>query len=701
MATLEKLRKRAGIIIAIVIGLALLAFVLGDIMKGNNPSLTRRQMVIAEIDGKSVSIEQFDNYITELENIYKFRFGDVLDEQTIESIYEQAWYMLIHSNMMEKEFEKLGLTVSSHEVWDIAQGSNPHPIVRDLFTDRETGQFNRVAFSQFITNLDENPNPEEKMYWIFLESEILRERIMTKYNNLVSKGLYVTSLEAKDEYYKTNKRASFNYIYKPYTVLTDSSITVSKKELEAYYELHKNEYKQEPSRDIEYVIFNIVPSEQDNREIQEWIENERREFVKVDTGEVIDYVNLESDTRYIDRNYAFGQLSPVINDFMFEAEIGEVYGPYFEDQSYKLAKLISIVYLPDSVRARHILLSPEQFTKYEELTAMTDSIKNMLGNGANFEVLAALYSADKSNSETGGDLGWFPDGQMVKPFNDVCFEGEIGEIQTVNTQFGTHIVEVLNKSENVKKVNVAILDRRVDYSNRTHQKIYAQAHQFAGENNTYDKFDKAIKEKGYNRRVATNIVPNGKNMPGIETPRPIIRWAYEAEKYEISDVFDFNDMFVIATVTQIKEKGHAPLEDIKTQIEVEVRKQKLGESLSQEINEAKTGVSSIEALAEKLGTQVKLANNISFASFSLPEAGIEPKIIATAVTLEKGELSDPIIGDNGVFVVEIIDNSVTDKQEFRYEQMRLSNTYQMRARSELYEALIESADIDDKRVKFY
>ena len=702
MATLEKLRKRAGILVAAVIGLALLAFVLGDFFKKNNQGMSRGSMNIAEINGKKVSIELYQNYVDELENIYRIRYGQSLDEEMMKGVYDQAWQMLIEKTVMSDEYKKVGLSVNPAEILEIAQGNDPHPIIRQYFTDPNTGQFNRMAFLQYVQNIDQNENEDERTYWYFVEKELLRERSQTKYTNLITKGIYATTLEAEDDYYKSNKRVDFNFVFKKYSTISDTAVQLSNKEIEDYYSKHKNFFKQDASRDIEYIVIDIVPSAADNQEVLDWITKLAPEFIKTDTSEIVDLVNLQSDVRYLDINYTPDALSEVISDFMFNAQIGDVYGPYFENESYKISKLINIKYLPDSVRARHILLQPNENMPYEQAQLMADSIKTMLDEGANFEVLAAEYSMDGSKDE-GGDLGWFREGKMVKPFSDACFKGKIGEIQVVESQFGIHIIEVLNKSANVKKVNVATVERKVEFSSKTYQKLYATAIKFAGENNTKEKFEEAAKKQGYNIRNASSLGPNSRDIPGLENPRSMVKWAYDADLNTVSDIFEFGNKLVVGTLTNVKEKGIAKLEEVKDEVEAEARKDKIANMLSNQFKEARNGASSLDDIASKMKTEkVYSASNISFNSYNIPNAGMEPKVVAAIVNVDKDVISEPIEGDYGIFVVQVTNvQSDENKTDFYYEKLRLQNAYQMMANSEAYKALVESADVDDKRSDFY
>ncbi len=703
MATLQKIRNRAGILISIVIGLALFAFILSDFLNtGGKSNLNSKSLQIAEVAGKSISYIDYQNkidYITDITTLYSGESS--LDEERIEQIRDQSWDQILREYVLEKEYKKLGISVHPDEVFDMVQGRNVHPFIRQLFTDQKTGQFNQLNVIRFLKSMDEDPTGNQKVYWLFLENEIINERKYTKYNNLISKGLYVPTELAIIKQQESDKSVNLDYIVQRFTSIPDSLIEISEEDIKNYYKKNKNNYKQEASRDIVYVVFNVIPSADDDRIAKEWIDKVYPEFIETEDDK--DYVNYNSDTPFDDKNYKNGELSETINDFMFNAKIGDVFGPYFENDAYKIAKLTEINYLPDSVKARHILIDPGQTKESDEKAKATaDSLKELLLKGADFKKLSKEYSIDPGTADKGGDLGWFQEGTMVKPFNDSCFTSNIGDIKIAKSQFGYHIIEILDKGQKVKKVKVALIERYVEPSTETYQFYYAKASQFAGKYNNYDKFINGIEAEGLTQRTANDLKELDKQIPGLENSREIVRWAYNAELHNLSPIFELGNSFVVAILSDLKKEGFADIEEVRSMISAEVKKEKKAEKIVENINEVITGKSNLGEIAQILNTEVKQADNIRFSSFSIPDAGIEPKVIAAASSIKKNIISDPIIGNNGVYVITVnLIEAPSEDINIEFQKNNLKRQYQTRANYEAYETLKELADIKDYRSKFY
>jgi len=706
MATLQSIRDRAGILIAIIIGLAILAFVLGDFLgQGSSGIGMKKKLEIAEIAGESVSYLDFDKRINDLTEIYKLSGQTTIDEATVTSIRQQTWDQMVREFVMMKEYKKLGLSVSSDELFDLVQGENPHAYIRQIFTDPQTGIFDRGALIRFLKNLENDETGNQRKYWMFMEKQINDEKLFTKYLSLVRKGLYVTTLQAEAEIAENNKQVDFSYIIQRYSDVNDSTVSVSDEELHKYYNDHKDNYKQSASRDIEYIVFDVNPSPKDVSDSEEWINDIKSDFEE--TNDVAQFVNANSDIPYDYRNYKDGELPEVINDFMFSSEEGAVYGPYLENETYKLTRLTTKNMLPDSVRARHILISPSPERSPERSKQVADSLKNLIDTGVDFALLATLNSDDQGSAQLGGDLGWFTEGSMVKPFNDASFYGKKGDITVIESQFGFHIIEILDQGPKVNKVQVGILARTIQPSSNTYQNIYSEASRFAGTNNTNDKFISAIEEGGLNKRVANDIKEGDRQIPGLESPRFLIRAVYENKKGSIvldqnnQAVFELDDKFVVAYLTDVKEEGIATFEQVKEDVKLNAVKKKKAESLIKTLNEKMAGVNTLDDLAGKIKTNVQEATDINFNSFSVPGAGIEPDVIGTVVNLSENVISKPIEGLNGVYVVQVTAVTEGEGISSETEKNNLISIYQNRVNFETYNALLENANVKDKRAKFY
>jgi len=452
------------------------------------------------------------------------------------------------------------------------------------------------------------------------------------------------------------------------------------------------------------LFFEIIPSREDYKEAEDFIVNSLEEFTKAENTR--QYVNLNSSEPFDEKNYRNGELPDTLNDVMFGSEPGTVVGPYFEDNTYKVAKLAAINYIPDSVRARHILLQANQ-NNAQLVYQTADSLKDLIKKGADFAELALTYSSDKASAIDGGDLKWFKEGAMVQPFSDSCFLGKKGDVMVVPTQFGMHVIEITDQAKPSKRVQVGILARRVIASDATDQVYYSKANEFAGINNTYEKFNKAVEEQKLTvyLRSATGLQPLDREITGLEYPRILVKWAYEADEKDVSEqVFKLGNKYVIGIVDKINEEGFASVENVKAEIEHEVRKVKKAEKIAADIKAKATSGQTLENLAANLNLPVKTAIGVRVAYPSLPEVGSEPSVAASALQLEKNIVSQPITGNNGVFVVVVTNrNEVAEVPDgiLEREKMFLERSYAARVNYTAFESLKSISRIKDNRREFY
>lgn len=704
MATLEKIRNRAGVLVAVVIGMALLAFILGDFLNSGGALFSNSQYEIAEISGKSIPYQKYQKELSDIMEITKFSTGQSsLDEPSVQRIRQQTWTQMVREYVLEDEYAELGIDISSQELWDMVQGENIHPIIRNLFTNPETGELNTLAVIRFLKSYDQDPTGQQKAYWLFVEDQMIQERMFSKYLNLISKGLYSTKKEAQSELNFINRKVDFEFVFQNFQSVPDSTINITSSELKEYYNNHQSDYKQTASRAIEYITFDVVASEDDKKEAEDWINNIQPDFAKTDND--IEFAHLNSEVAVNNSFFKQDELSEELKD-IFNKEKGFIYGPYFENDTYYLAKISEIKYLPDSVKARHILIQPTQNENAAQVYALADSIVSLLKTGISFASLSEKYSADNAANEKGGDLGWFRANQMVTPFSDTCFNAKVGEYKLVATEFGLHIVQVTDKARSEKKVQLAIIGRKLQPGSETYQKTYAQASKFAGNNHTYEKFIQAIEQEGLAKKVANNIKESDQQLAGLEYPREFIRSIYSTDKNEIitsqnNPIFELGNRFVIGFVSDVKEEGFAPIEQVKPQLLVQVKKEKKASLLAEKFNEILKDNTDLMNLASNLNTDVYEATDINFRSYAIPNAGIEPKVIAAATSMEQGQVSMPIKGNNGVFVIKVNTVRADEVSNIDLQQMQIITQFQNRANYEAFEALKEKAGIIDKRSKFY
>jgi peptidyl-prolyl cis-trans isomerase D len=706
MATLQTIRTRAGLLVAIVIGISLAAFVLGDMFQGGSSLLQGNQMKIGEINGETIQYPEFQREVERLGDIYRMNTQqNQLDEQTWVQVREQTWQDIVREQVMTDVYERLGISISSEELFDMLQGTNLHPIVQQLFRNPETGQVDRNAVVQFLRNLETGVAPEQRQYWLYLEDQIVNERTQSKYNNLVSKGIYVTGLEAEKSMEARNKQVNFDYIMLNLNSVADSQVVVTDRELRDYYKNNQEAYNQEKVRRIEYVTFSVTPSKRDYEQAEAWINDIVSEFANA--ADNVAFVNANSDESFDATWYKQEELPQDIADWIYEADanVNDVFGPYSENESYKLAKLHASAMMPDSVQARHILLQVNTQAELTAMQALADSLKTAIEGGSNFGDLAREYSADQGSAIQGGDLGWFGRGQMVKPFEDAAFNNKVNEVTIVPTQFGIHLVQTTARGVESRQVQVTYLVRNVTPSTQTYQNVYAQASEFAGGNLSGENFDAAVEEQDLIKRTAS-VREDDRQVAGLENSRPLIRAAYDTkvgnliEDQQGSTIFDLGDNFVVATLASATEEGIADFESVKERVELAVLNEKKSEFLVEKAKAALNGKSDLNEVASELGATVRNATNINFNSVQVPGAGMEPRVIGTATSLPASELSQPVAGNNGVYIVEV--TSVNEGTvNLENEKMRLAQNVNFRAASQAYTAHREQAEIEDQRAKFY
>ncbi len=705
MAAIGNIRKHSTFLV-IVIGVALAAFVLGDFAKGGGGS---RNVNVGEVEGEEITIMDF-NYEAD-KNIEATMQQQQKDRLTVDKMFnvkEQTWNDIVHRLIMEKEYEALGLSVTSGELFDLIQGPNPHPLIIQYFTDPNTNQYDRNLVVQYLQNMESLPE-NAKQQWIRFEKYIKDDRLRTKFNTLISKGYYVPTDLAKMMYAENNDKATIEYVAAKYIDIKDSLFNPTDSDYAKYYEDHKEQYKQKASRDIEYVVFNIIPSVKDNevakREITE-IAKELKETVDVPR-----FVKVNSDTPYDSSWFAEGSLPVQIDSLMFNSEVGTVSDPYKDNSAFHVARLMEIGRRPDSMKATHILVSyvgaynarPEVTRTREQAVELADSLLAVVKKGPNkMKTLAKEFSNDPSVEKNDGDLGWFADGQMVYPFNEAVYNNRKGTFTVVETPFGFHVIEVTGKKELVKKVKVAIVDREIYASDETYQNTFAKASKIATECNNLEEFNSMVSEQRLNKREMPVIREMSNYIAGLKNPRQIVRWAYDedTEVGQVSSVFDLEDMFVVAVLTKAEDAGYPSLDLVKDRIRNKVYNNLKGKYFAEKMVAFNGNLEEIKANMDVTEKQV---NPLFYGSRNLPGFTIENQVIGSVFGMQNGEVSQPIIGTSATFVVKVDEITLAgDIEDYSTTVKEREDDFAKRVNQDLpYNALKESLEIVDNRIDFY
>ncbi len=696
---MNSMRNRGGLLVG-VIAFAIVAFLAGDVLISGRNIFGSNPTDIGEINGKKVEIQEFQTKLdANIEQYKKSSNQQSLDENMTGYLVDQTWNQLVYDEVMKQRIEKANVKVSPEELFDMIQGSNPHPEVRRAFTNPQTGVFDPSQVLTFLKNMDQqDPTGETRKQWLNFEKAIQEERVRQKYMNAVKAGMYVPTAFAKADYMEKNKQATASYVLLDYTTVSDSAIKVSESDLSNYYNANKYKFKQaENTRSFEYISVDIVPSKEDTLETKKWIDEQ---FVGLSNStNDSTYVNLNAETKYNGAYAKRGELPAALDTIMFSKPQGFIYGPYIDAGAYKVAKLIGIKSLPDSVRARHIIL-PMQAT--QEATKKTaDSIKALIDGGANFAALAMQFSTD-GTKDKGGDLGYFDNKTMDPIFTDFCFKGNKGKVGVVLSQFGYHVVEILDQKNFNKQITVGVIDRSITPSNSTTQALFSKANTLLSSIESEKDFDNIKLTDGFSKRVADDIKQTDRFVAGIQNPREVIRWAYKAEVGDISPLFEAGNKYVFARLTKVKDAGTVPMEYIKTELEALVRKEKKAEQLKAKLQTALNGATSIQQVAQKAGTVAAPATGLTFGFPVIPGVSREPEVIGAVFGSEKGKFVGPIAGERGVYVLYI--DNVVDALPLPDYTSNKNDQYSVlknRVDNEFLEGLKKSAKIKDNRILFY
>ncbi|MEL6923089.1 MAG: SurA N-terminal domain-containing protein [Bacteroidota bacterium] len=713
MALIGKIRKNSWLLI-ILIGLGLASFIIMDMFSGNNGPVGGNPNTIGSVNGQEIGIREFNN----AERIQQSLYGSSNANDAGFGRRNQLWDYFIEKTLVDDLADELGLTVTKEELLDLQFGPNPSPIIRSRYVDPNTGQFNPQQVQSFKTALESGDlakDPRLGPIWAYQEKEIIKERLQTKINNMVAKGLYTPTWMAEKVNADQNQRVDFEYVQIPFDEL-DTDVELTDADFQSYLNDNKATYMQDQeTRKIDYVVFDVVPTEEDSTTAKNEI---------VDALE--DFRTTDDDSSFVSNKFGFysnsyfnkDQMSAFdqsIVDQLWEVEKNTVIGPYIDQDAYRAIKLLDRKIIPDSVDSRHILRRVTQGDQlaFIQANAMVDSLIGVLNAGTTpFDTLAKNFSQDFSNANDGGDLGYSEFGRMVQPFNDVLFfTGEKGNYYKVVTQFGIHVLEILGKKYETddERVKIAYLNQPIVPSEKTQNSVRNTARNFIRNHKSMDAIRKAVAEDDQLEiETASALRKNDYIMGALgagSDSRQMIKWAYSAGKGDVSpDVYSYQDQvnyfdnkYVVIGLNSVVPAGMPSVADVREDIELQVLNRKKAEKVKEQISST-----DLSAIAAKFNTELDTARNVGFTAGSIPGAGVEPKVLATAFTVDVNNISDPVIGNNGVYILKVI-NKPTSTVAANIPQIRQveNSKTQSAVRNNLMQAMKKNAVIEDFRSTFY
>jgi peptidyl-prolyl cis-trans isomerase D len=708
MAVLERIRSRAGTIVVIVIGLALVSFVLQDLFSSGNSIFRGGANTIGEINGNSISGEEFASRLNAAEEKYKRnQNASGVDENVRQQLINDIWNEYLDQYLFDKELNGTGVNVAEDELFDMVQGENVDPQVQQipLFQDSITRQFDRNRVIRFLkTQLSEENDPDGKFResWSDFEQSLMKARRKAKYNNLIKKAMYVTTAQAKNSYNERGRSVTYRMVGKSYDSLADSLVKISDDDYKKYYDEHKHELEQQDeTRKLEYVVFQVNPTPEDRAELMGSMEQIKTQF-QAATNDTA-FANANSSNGFREESVKRGSLNIQIDSAVFAGTPGTVYGPFVDGNDVKVVKLRGFKSVSDSVKARHILISTQKGITEIAAMAKADSLKKVIQAGGDFAALATLLSDDPGSKIKGGDLGFFPEGAMVPEFNNACFNGKVGDMVVVKTQFGAHLINIQDKTKPTNKASLVFISRPVEASNKTNEAVFNSANDFAVTAENYEAFKKKADEKKIFIVKANSIRPTDRQVNDLANSRELVTWAFneETDLNTVTKVLELDGKYVVAALTGKRDKGVPPLDQVKEDIEPLVKRMKKGEIFEKEL--ALAGATTIDAFAARVKLNVDAPNSVNFASYSLPNYGYEPKLAGTIPYSKINVLNGPVRGNAGVFVyvVETITEAPPMTGDIKDLKRQLIGSSQGRVDMGVYTSLQKKAGVEDKRYRFF
>lgn len=693
MALLEKIRVKFGIVISVIIALALLSFIIdpGTLESALNSMSSKYD--VGKIAGKRISYNEFQSEVDKYTTINELMTGSSAQtEQMQQQIRDAAWQELVDKYMFIDNAMAAGIHVGEAELVDLVSGESLSPVMAQnpVFFD-ESGNFSLDMLNAFIANVNQDQTGQLRLYWNYLQNSINTQQYYQKYSALFNAGNYENALQLADDLDFNNTTADVDYCYVSYPIGTDSTIVVSDSEIKDYYNSHKKFFKQTANREIEYVVFEVVPSEADVLATSDEMDAAYEEFQTTDNMRAFLLRNSEESlSEYWYKNGDLNTLNSELNEYIFNRK--EDVTPVIKSgNTFLAARVMDSKMLPDSVFVKHILLQGD------DAAHVADSLVGVISRGGNFSNLAAAYSADQSSAADGelGSIGWMTQTYMIPGFESVI-EARVGRPFVLETQYGTHVVLVTERTEPMLKKQVAILEKTALASRDTFNEYYAQANTFATlAGGSYEGYLRAVDStKVYSHPVT--ITEATSNYGAIDNAKEVTRWAFDAKEGKASEIITVNNnYFFIATVTKINKEGYAPVEDAASLIEQRLYALKIQDKVLSDVKSKISGISSIEDAAKVLGVEVDRSEAVSLGSTT-----VDPALLGAVSAAPEGTLFGPVPGTMGVYVVNV-SNRETGSFYTETDARNLAAQKSQYMSQLILSVMSEYDDVVDNRARFF
>jgi len=704
MAVLGKIRQRS-IFLILVIGMALFAFVISGVFGANSASAGPTDPV-AVINDDEVDINFFRQMVEQTERTYNY--------STLQSV-NLVWNQALRNTIFEQQFEALGIDAGKDQLEQII--SSDESVISNPSFQNEAGFFDFGVFTDFIAQMKiENPANYES--WKIQEQSIIGVAKQRIYLDLIKSSSGITEAEAKADFHDKNDNINIQYVQIPFDVIPDSLVSVSDAKVKAYIKEHNADFKRETSRNIQYVLFDETPTEDDLSTIRlrlDALKEERVAYNDVSkltdtlegfktTKNITDFIDQYSEVAFDSVYRARGEFNNEYADILFKLDNGEVFGPYEDGGNFKISRLINRKENA-SLRASHILIAYEGATRANEDISRSKAEAKAEANkvyrlarraSSDFEALAREYS-DGPTKVRGGDLGFFREGEMAQEFFNFTNKNKVGKVGLVETEFGFHIIKVTDKDDLALIADVVLA---AVPSDKTSNEVFRSATQFEMDSNETGDFIAIAEKSKYDVRPVKQITSLEENLPGLFQQRNIVRWTFE-EDTKVGDIRRFSVSsggYVVVQLTAKVKEGLASIDEVGSQVRKKLANKKKAELIKQQYKDKVT----LEAIASEEELTIETASAINQRNPSIVGAGNEPYVVGVAFALEEGTTSNLIAGDKGVYKVLLVKkNTAEDLEDYTEYTEQMMLNLSSKISESIFQALESVATIDDNRALYY
>jgi len=702
MSIIQQLRDKSAVLLTGLIALSLIGFLVQDAFIGRSSGLFAGETSsVGSINGTKIDRMQFNDRVRQIEESNRQQ-GMASNEVMTQNIIESIWNGYIQEELINEQTSKLGLAFTPKEMSELLFSEDAPAEFKQLFTNPNTGAFDVQAAKNWFNNVKKSKKQEEvKMVNDQLIEPLITRSLAEKYTSLLSMGAYVPKWMIEKMNADNSSVASLNYVVVPYTTISDSSIKVTDDEINKYISNHKEEFKQEKTRSIAFVSFDANPSAEDSAAVFNKLAQMKEEFKNSPDARAFVTRN-GTGIPYFDGFALKNRLAMDAKDTLVSMPVGSVVGPYLDGGAYVIAKKLETRSVPDSVKVRHILVQVQDprsgaITRPDSVAKKTaDSLFAAIQAGANFGALAAQFSDDQGSKANGGEYNFSTvDLNLAKGFYDFIFYKPTGSKGVIKTEFGYHVMEVLNQKNFDEGYKVAYLSKRIESSEMTDNNASTAATQFAGNSRDLKAFDANVQKNNLNKRLADNIREMDYSVGDLAN-RQFVKWIYSSKVGTVSEPFDFKNKYVVAVVTGVYDEGVQSAKTARVMVEPILRNQKKAEQIKKKIGTA----NSLQAIANATGSSVGLVDTLRFGDAFIPNVGPEPKVIGASFNkANQGKVSAPVAGNSGVFTVLVNSVGAVSNLGIDPEGQRKAMVQQLRqyASYGAFESLKKAATIKDTR----